>query len=628
MVLEKAPRATVIGLRTLNRWEGGSHLLIHDRKFLVAQCGSSLALRAAVIDAREAGFPLVVVTDLNDSDLGDDVRALLAKRRLIAIRPWESVKELFRAREIDPSIMRKQWLAEALLDVVPEAGFDVVPNGFLSAERVWSEILDHLVGLGNQRPDVRDILMWSRDGANVLRFQNLTDERKTDITSWVRYCAGETGKFLMEVFGLPQSHDLLSLGLCCEAIFASDLKEDPILHDAAIRLEKFVGNRPVEEETARRWGEAACDIYSALIQKESQDDIRSIQEKLDHLLQDLGMQDHLWRSAVSPMGFEQRLVRFSEALIHLLNKRTPPDFTPLTGLLQALETHACAALFPERIERAKMAFRLMRWLDASKNQNQPSDFSKAAAAYVRDGGFVDWARNSLYMGDGCPELSKAFSRILLKADKQREEENRHFAELLVQWTAAGSSGGSVLKIEDVLKDVVVPLARQDRVLFIVMDGMNMAVFSELKESLLADTAWVEISPEPTDGVRPIVALFPTVTDVCRRSLLCGRRASAAKDSETKGFAENQALKECSGDLNPALFLKSDLMNSDGTQLAEGIHNEIQGRRKIVGVVVNVVDDFLYKSDQLVVSWQSGKVPVLEKTALYCAHGGPPCDYDQ
>lgn len=618
LVITKVPNAHFIGFKTHNRWEGNDYLNINDIKFLIAQCNSPLAFREAVINARKEHCPLAVITNLNDSDLGDDLRALLAKRRLIPMKPWASVKELFQAKAVDPSIIRKQWLAEALLDALPEDGFDAAPNGFLTAERAWSEILSSLIGIENARPDVKDLLIWSQDDENIVRFRQLPEERRKDIGSWIFTCSGELGKFLMELSGKPQRYDSLTLGLSCEAIFSSETGERRILHDAAIRLEKFTGDRAVAAEMAKKWGEASYEIYSNLIKDGQQDAIRSIQERLDYLLKDLGLRDHLWLSAVSPMGFEQRLIRFSDELTHLLNKRNPIDFSTLGALLREIENHAFAIRSPVRIERVRMAQRLMRWLQHKKeSREQVCDFASAATAYVRDGGFVDRARNSLYGGDGCSELSKAFTRILSRALKIREAQNKQFAELIVEWTAAGSSGDNILKIEDLPANVVAPVAMQDRVLFIVMDGMSHAVFAELKESLLGNTDWVEITLEGMNLEKPVVALFPTVTDVCRRSLLCGKPSADSADNEIKGFAQNEKLKESSGAKDPLLFLKSDLLDAGGAELAEGIKNEIYSKRKIVGAVVNVVDDFLFKSDQLVVSWQGSKIPVLEKL-IYAA----------
>jgi len=618
LVITKVPNAHIIGFRTHNKWQGDTFLNINDKQFLIAQCGSQLAFREAVIKARKENCCLAVITNLNDSDLGDDLRALLAKRRLIAIKPWASVKELFKAKEVDSTIIRKQWLAEALLDANPEDGYDAAPNGFLTAERVWSEILYSLIGIENSRPDIKDILKWSQDNEKIARFRQLPEERRADIESWIRVCSGELGEFLLKLSGKKQRYHLLVLGLACDAISSDLIKDRSVLHDASIRLEKFTGDRPVPAKISKKWGLASCEIYFDLIKNSQQGIANLIQERLDHLLKDLGLQDYLWLSSVSLLGFEQRLIRFANELIHLLNKRNAPGFASLGNLLKEIEKHAFAVRSPERIERIKMGYRLIRWLQHEKESNdQTGSFAAAATAYVWDGGFVDWARSSLYGGDGCPELSKAFSRILSRAEKIRETQNKQFAELLVEWTAAGSSSNNILKIEDLLTNVVSPAAVQDRILLIVMDGMSHAVFTELKASLMENASWVEIALEDMAFQKPVIALFPTVTDVCRRSLLCGKPSSDSGDNEIKGFTLNDKLKESSGTMDPILFFKADLLDTDGAELAEDVKNEICSKRKILGTVVNVVDDFLFKSDQLAVSWQVAKIPVLEKL-IYAA----------
>ena len=327
LVITKVPNAHIIGFRTHNRWEGDAYLSVNDKKFLIAQCNSPLAFREAAITARKECCPLAVITNLNDSDLGDDLRTLLAKRRLIPIKPWASVKELFQAKEVDPSIIRKQWLAEALLDFNPEGGFDTAPNGFLTAERVWSAILSSLIGIENSRPDVKDILKWSQNDENVARFRQLPEDRRADIESWICVCSGELGEFLLKLSGKAQQYNLVALGLSCEAIFSDLIREGKILHDASIRLEKYTGDKPVTSELAKKWSQASCEIYYDMIKNKQQDIVRSIQERLDSLLENLGLQDYSWLSSVSPLGFEQRLKRFADELIHLLNKRKTLDFS-------------------------------------------------------------------------------------------------------------------------------------------------------------------------------------------------------------------------------------------------------------------------------------------------------------
>jgi hypothetical protein len=78
-------------------------------------------------------------------------------------------------------------------------------------------------------------------------------------------------------------------------------------------------------------------------------------------------------------------------------------------------------------------------------------------------------------------------------------------------------------------------------------------------------------------------------------LLCGRLASGGQDVEKRGFAENRG----------AILFHKDELNG------EAVRKEIRNRnRRIVGVVINVVDDSLGGPDQRAFRWSLNQVPVL------------------
>ncbi len=81
--------------------------------------------------AEESKCRLVIHTPLHDRDLSDDVLALIEKHRLILIKPWESVKTLFKVKNIDNSVIKKTWLADVLLTSVPVSGTMLRQTGFL-----------------------------------------------------------------------------------------------------------------------------------------------------------------------------------------------------------------------------------------------------------------------------------------------------------------------------------------------------------------------------------------------------------------------------------------------------------------------------------------------------------------
>jgi hypothetical protein len=70
--------------------------------------------------------------------------------------------------------------------------------------------------------------------------------------------------------------------------------------------------------------------------------------------------------------------------------------------------------------------------------------------------------------------------------------------------------------------------------------------------------------------------------------------------EKSGFSQHPALlSTCRSGFPPVLFHKAALQELDDASLAADIRNEIGSvHRKIVGVVVNAVDDHLLKGEQI------------------------------
>jgi hypothetical protein len=171
-------------------------------------------------------------------------------------------------------------------------------------------------------------------------------------------------------------------------------------------------------------------------------------------------------------------------------------------------------------------------------------------------------------------------------------------------------------MESVLDRVVAPLAAASPVLLLVLDGMSFAVFRELAADL-ERRGWDELRPQELHGSPAArlcaIGLLPTVTQVCRTSLLCGERLAGTAETEAKGFAGHAGLRQHgSPSLPPVLFHKGDL-GSDGVGLAVAVRQEVERTaRRVVGIVLNVVDDQLPKGGQLLRRWEVSAVRYLEE----------------
>jgi len=223
---------------------------------------------------------------------------------------------------------------------------------------------------------------------------------------------------------------------------------------------------------------------------------------------------------------------------------------------------------------------------------------------------VDWARSVLRAGDPVRELSEGYARLVERVAVRRQEQNRCFAELLRDQVAAAGQPSDLVLVERVLDEVVAPLAALAPVLVILLDGMSPAVSREL----LADLArldWVSLGPEG-QPMRAGLAAIPCVTEASRASLFCGRPCTGTADNEAAGFAGHAGLRShCRSGSPPVLFHKVALQEAADASLAANVREAIASTQKrVVGVVINAVDDHLLKGEQLDLRWTRDEIKVL------------------
>jgi PglZ domain-containing protein len=613
LIHKHRPDERIIGIRTDGQWAGAEFDRIAGKEFRFVQCDSTLEIRERLLEFATDGTPLVIITNLNDTEIGLDLLVRFARRRLHTLRPWPIVQELFQARLVDPSLLAKRWLAEALLESVPPQGYKPVPSGTLNQETVWAIILRERIGLNVVRPDARDLLSWSLVTENIARYLRLPAEMREGVQDWIRHSAGSIADLIIACVDAGYGEDAAPVGLACQVVFSGD---EPELREAAVRLERFTGSHSITWDEARLWADAAAELVKKGIGELSSSPMLALLERSDQIIREIRADAFAYSSPYSLAGFEMRLERFGRALDSLLqgNAQSVPD--ELLALAEDVFAHNEARLSRERVSRVEMAIRLLRWLVRQGNDAIRS-FVDAANHYLREGGFVDRARYMLDGGDSVGILVQAYARLAKMATTRREAENKQFAELLANWTEAGSVSDAVLCVEDLLREVVVKVTQSRPVLLVVIDGMSMAVFSELIEDVAAK-GWLQWGEDAT-WPRPIISALPSVTAVSRTSLFCGRLASGSSKDEIVGFSKNPELvRVCRAGYPPLLFHKASLSETSGLDLAADVRKEIASeKRKIVAVVVNVVDDHLTKGDQLAVPWTLRHMPVLEQL-LYAA----------
>ena len=168
---EKSREGKAVGIRSFGRWTDEPIKLDGDRVYRIHQCDSPLAMRIALRQPDGEQATRVLITSLDDSELSDDIKLRLAKRRLFLIDSWQIVRNLFDARAVDPRLTQYAWIAETLLESVPAGGFPPARAGFLDAETIWPLLLRQAVGMATEVADLTSLLKWSFDAEGAGQFR-------------------------------------------------------------------------------------------------------------------------------------------------------------------------------------------------------------------------------------------------------------------------------------------------------------------------------------------------------------------------------------------------------------------------------------------------------------------------
>lgn len=255
-----------------------------------------------------------------------------------------------------------------------------------------------------------------------------------------------------------------------------------------------------------------------------------------------------------------------------------------------------------------MALRLAQWLVSDRQHAAvpPQSLEEAITDHTHTGSFLDWARLTLPLAEPNPDLCAAYGQLFDSITHIRETQSHQFANLLKDWTEVGSTQKNILPIENVLDTVIAPLAAQEPVLLIVIDGMSLAVCHELLSTL--EQPWHLVRP-----IQPALATIPSITATSRTSLFCGQLRSGKAPQETQSFTTHPSLlKHCKRDAPPLLFHKAALQSTDSPTLAADLRSAIESdQHQIVALVINAVDDLLSKGDQIDTSWTLEHIKVLK-----------------
>lgn len=598
---ERWPEARLIGVHAA-QWQGADSIAVDGETFRVSWCASALAVSEQLASFGEEDR-LIVLTPLGDADLGLDVLARLARRRLIHPERWQMVRDAYGVASVDPRLPMHSWMADALLRARPRNR--TAPASVLDADTAWAHVLDHSLDLPDGNPDAETILRWSMEPGAGERFAALPEPLADAVRQRFAESAGGLGVLLAKGITAGHAGELLPIGLACDPLFGEEdaapepALSEPALARAAARLEPLLGGADVEPAQGRAWAAIACRI----VLKESRDRRDEWLARAEGLLATLKAEAFAERSPVLQSGFSRRLDRFATAATAAIEDRGA--LASAEEAFHRVRKHVIGGDEGGRLHRMEMALRLVR--SFHRPYRASSSLEDAIARHAGEGAFEDWARRHLPGGDEHAGIGALFGAVHRAVRTRREAQNRAFAEHVRDWSA-GAGGPGVVPIEHCLARAVIPLAASRPVLVLVLDGMDAGIFEELGGNL-RERGW-----RRQRGAAPeaVLAVLPTVTESSRMALLSGgvRRGDSA--AEKTGFAEHPDLLGISRPGRPPrLFHKADLSGGAAQGLAAPVREALRdARQRVVGIVLNAVDDHLAKSDQMQLAWRVDSIRLL------------------
>lgn len=606
----KGDRPLFFGIRSDLPYEGKASIAIHTRDFSVRDCRSDLEARALLQELNDAGQSGVLLFRIDQPKLGDDVRERLVSRRLLSLSAEDALLELFGARSIDPRIRASKVMIQALLGKATSGNCPKTSLGVLDMDFAWNVLLGREPSTPH-RPDLPTLLKWSRDGDAWSMISQLDPALAEAFFEWLEQDTGPAMRSLADcsIRGRNQPELLLPLGLCMGALFGESKDEANETRNVARgRLESYLNGETIPAESARAWHRAAREVANALDFAGR----RALCQEVDALLGALKAEPLAAELDFSEKALEAREDAFAEAVLSFLRRKGMNGAAELKANFDWLAAHA---LFSGQDGEgsqlaARMCCRLATWIKQRPASAPERNLGAWMRNYFEESAFVDRALARLTTAEVEGPLRRAFDKVRHQARSLRRDEQRAFAASLDAWLGDPELSPDVRGVEDVIDQLLVPLAKTDRLLVLVLDGMGCAEFREILEDVLA-REWQPIAPEGM--ILPTLAAVPSVTNISRKALFSGKLDHEDPRSETAAFREHERLRSVSGTKPPRLFAKAELTQSGTMTLSEDMRKTMaDAKSRVVGVVLNAIDDQLSGSDQLNLHWRVASIRLLNQ----------------
>lgn len=598
------------------------------RRARVVRARSELAIRDAM-RRRLADEVLVVVTPLRERDLGYDVLARVAERRLLAIDPWEPVRERVGALQVDPRLRNVPELAVALMGAGDRLGRASAPS--YTEDEAWAAFEVAVLGFERAPERAGDLLVWAARCEGVVAERIAEGVADALARRWRARWGGVGALVVASVRGGDPQGALVAVDAALVLARGGRSDDREVLRSCGGLEARIEGRLTGLGSGLERAGEA--ELSAALAEAvdalgRGSEAVMCASARVDaELGRDAALLGRF--GAFSQAGRASNVEALVDSAIAVA--RGEGELSELRDRRDALASHALTR--PSDARGFEQVARLAAALGAGSDP-ETGDLAELAVWYADECGLRDAVRWWLTESD----LGVAASRVATLLDlamERADEANRRFAEAYSEAYRAALPAG-VLAQSAVLDEVLAPLAESGPVLLVVMDGMGWAVAHELMRSEQL-RGWEPFVPGHEGRHRPMLACVPSVTQFARTTLLSGEVVSGRDATEAKAFATHPGLTRVTGPLKPPVLFHKASVNDGRGAVGPELRSAIEDAgRRVVGVVVNAVDAQLKGSDQLRVEWSVAAIAPLPsllelagrtgRTVVLASDHGHVCEY--
>lgn len=608
----------VLGIHAAASWDGPEKFTHRGRTVQVAACPSTLAVWEA-LRVRENTEWLVILTPREPDDLGGGVLAHLAGNRLRTPDPWQAVQQRFEAKRLDPQLYAagssSREVATGLLTALPADGWPPAPGGVLTRDHALGYTARTQLGVvePGEEVDVTAVLSWSArpESTGLLaELRNSAGDALVDaVIDWLAQRCGLAAGPVRSLLLAGRVADIVPLGILSGLLSSAEQGSGR----ATGQFEGTYRLGRLSTEVLTAWYNEAAGLTAYSLPPEH---ARRVLDSAARHVHELGMDELARSSELLPAGLRARLADLADQVRAVLPSGSvdpraldqPLVTADLSAAEQALtrvqEHHLGPADDTARAFQAAM--RLVRWL-AGPAEADPARHGALGALVERqvaEDSWVDAAVNPVARGAEDSAPAEVLGQVLGLVRTRRDAHDLAFGAAL-----AAAPEPEPLTVEQVLPQVVVPLARQRPVLLLVLDGLSVAVAIHLVRDA-GRLGWVEHALPGRDRRVGALAVLPTLTEFSRCSLLCGELRHGQDDAERQGFAvllRHPGLdRRTGGDPDVPLFHKTRLDTSrPGQALDTQVRTAIADtdHLPLVGAVLNAVDDALHHTDPGGIDWR-------------------------